>query len=153
MLDAYQELEFSGNSLEFESVLTNLEDYTLKSLLVTLYEQAKKKLPYTRDTAEHRLSVLTRRMGEQQDALRQQQQVSELQKNQYSEEEEMKLLQDVIRQAKLRQGLPGSVSESVAMPTSDSPSLPAAENSSSIDGDSEAQQSIDVLNQEEGNRN
>lgn len=105
MLDAYQELEFSGGSLEFENVLTNLEDSTLKSLLVTIHEQATAKLQFTQETAENRLRVLSHRMGERQDALRRTAQETQLQKNQYSEEEELDVLRDVIRQAKLRQGI------------------------------------------------
>lgn len=105
MLDAYQQLEFSGQSLEFESVLIALEDPSLKSLLVTLHEQANAKLRYTKDSAENRLRVLTHRMGEQQDVVRRQRQITDLQKKEFSEEEELNVLQDVIRQARLRQGL------------------------------------------------
>lgn len=110
MLDAYQQLEFGGQSLEFESVLVALEDPSLKSLLVTLYEQAHAKMEYTSDSAEDRLRVLTHRMGERQDAMRRQQQVNQLQDPKLSENEELDLLQDVIRQARLRQGLVDSES-------------------------------------------
>lgn len=105
MLDAYQQLEFSGRPLEFESVLVALEDPSLKSLLVTLYEQANAKLQYTSVSAEDRLRVLTQRMGEQQDQLRRKRQESDLQNPEISAQEEMDVLQDVIRQARLRQGL------------------------------------------------
>lgn len=105
MLDAYQQLEFSGQSLEFNSVLNALEDPSLKSLLVTLHEQATNKLRYTRDSPEDRLRVLTQRMGEQQDVLRRQQQISTLEKKELSPQDELDMLQDVIRQARLRQGL------------------------------------------------
>ena len=105
MLDAYEQLEFSGQSLEFDSVLIALEDPSLKSLLVTLHDQANAKLQFTRDSAEERLRVLTHRMGEQQDIVRQQRQVTELQNTNLSESEELDVLQDVIRQARLRQGL------------------------------------------------
>lgn len=105
MLDAYQQLEFSGQSLEFEQVLVALENPTLKSLLVTLHEQANAKLRYTNDSPEVRLRDLTHRMGEQQDVVRQQRQVTALEEAQRSEEEKLDLLQDVIRQARLRQGL------------------------------------------------
>lgn len=104
MLDAYQQLEFSGQSLEFASVLVALEDPSLKSLLVTLHEQANAKLQYTRDSAEHRLRVLTQRMGERQDVLRRQHQMDSLQKG-LPEAEELDILQQVVRQARLRQGL------------------------------------------------
>lgn len=105
MLDAYQQLEFSGQSLEFDSVLVALEDPSLKSLLVTLNEQANAKLQYTRDSAEERLRVLTHRMGEQRDQLRRQQQMTDLQNPDLTEKEELSVLEDVIRQARLRQGL------------------------------------------------
>ena len=105
MLDAYQQLEFNGQSLEFGSVLVALEDPSLKSLLVTLHEQANAKLSYTKDSAEDRLRVLTHRMGERQDEIRRQRQVTELQESELSEQEELNVLQDVIRQARLRQGL------------------------------------------------
>lgn len=137
MLGAYQELEFSGNSLEFNSVLNNLEDPILKSLLVTLHEQANAKLQYTRDSAEDRLRVLTHRMGERQDALRRQQQVTDLQKNQFSEEEEMSVLQDIVLQAQLRQGILAQGQESSEPPnpqsgseTTDANDVPTGEQSS-----------------------
>jgi DNA primase len=105
MLDAYQELEFAGHPLDFDNVLIALEDPSLKSLLVTLHEQATAKLSFTRETAENRLRALTFRIGEQQDVLRQQRQIVELGSNKKSEEEKLSLLTDVIRQARLRQGL------------------------------------------------
>ena len=105
MLDAYQELEFAGHPLDFDSVLIALEDPSLKSLLVTLHEQANAKLSFTRETAESRLRALTFRMGELQDVQRQQRQIVELGSNKRTEEEKLSLLTDVIRQARLRQGL------------------------------------------------
>ncbi len=105
MLDAYEQLEFSGQSLEFDSVLIALEDPSLKSLLVTLHEQAQAKLKFTRESAEQRLHSLTHRMGEKQDEFRRQQRVLELQNSGLSETEELDVLQDLIRQARLRQGL------------------------------------------------
>ncbi|MCA9194721.1 MAG: DNA primase [Planctomycetales bacterium] len=104
MLDVYQELDFRGESLAFEHVLIALEDSSLKSLLVTLHEQAMAKLNYTRESPEGRLRVLTHRMGEQQDVRRREKQITEIQTCN-SEEEELRLLHDVIRQARLRQGL------------------------------------------------
>lgn len=105
MLDLYQQLDFNGQSLEFERVLVALEDPSLKSLLVTLHEQAVAKLQYTSVSAEDRLRVLTHRMGEKQDLLRQQQQMNELQNPSMSATQSLDVLQDVIRQARLRQGL------------------------------------------------
>ena len=123
MLDAYQQLEFAGQSLEFESVLVALEDPSLKSLLVTLHEQAQAKLGYTKVSAEDRLRVLTHRMGERQDAVRRLQLETELQKSNLSETEELDVLQDVIRQARLRQGLVGNPDEAAeeTMPPAEPP--------------------------------
>ena len=122
MLDAYQELEFAGQSLDFESVLIALEDPSLKSLLVTLHEQANAKLSFTRESAENRLRALTFRMGELQDALRRQRQMVELQSSKLSEEDELSLLTDVIRQARLRQGLEEKKPEDSDSEVSDSAS-------------------------------
>ncbi len=107
MLNAYQELEFTGHPLDFDNVLNALEDPTLKSLLVTLHEQANQKLTFTRESAENRLRSLTLRMGEQQDVLRRQRQLNELQSGKLSVDDELALLNDVILQARLRQGLVG----------------------------------------------
>jgi DNA primase len=104
MFDVYQQLDFSGASLEFESVLITLEDISLKSLLVTLHEQAHAKLAHTRESAEQRLLMLTQRLGERHEELRRQKMVEQLQKG-VSETEQLDILQDVIRQARLRQGL------------------------------------------------
>jgi len=126
MLSAYEQLEFSGESLEFDNVLTNLEDSTLKSLLVTLHEQAIAKMEKTNDSAEDRLRVLTLRMGQRQDALRQQAQLQQLQ-NAASEEEELSMLQDVIRQAKLRHGINEAASSTGSeqqIPTSEETATP-----------------------------
>ena len=122
MLGAYQELEFAGQSLDFDSVLIALEDPSLKSLLVTLHEQANAKLSFTRETAESRLRALTFRMGELQDALRRQRQLVTLQSSRLSEEDELTLLTDVIRQARLRQGLEEKKPEDSDSEASDSAS-------------------------------
>ena len=105
MFNAYQELEYAGHPLDFDNVLIALEDPSLKSLLVTLYEQATAKLSFTRETAENRLRALTFRMGELQDVQRHQRQVVVLGSSQKSAEEKLSLLTDVLRQARLRQGL------------------------------------------------
>jgi hypothetical protein len=77
---------------------------SLKSLLVTLHEQAHAKLAHTRESAEQRLLMLTQRLGERHEELRRQKKVEQLQKG-VSANEELDILQDVIRQARLRQGL------------------------------------------------
>jgi DNA primase len=104
MLDAYEQLEFRGESLEFSNVLVALEDPSLKSLLVTLHDEAIAKLQHTSDSAEHRLRVLTQRMGERQEESRRQSQLNALQRG-LPEHEELDILQRLVRQARLRQGI------------------------------------------------
>lgn len=120
MLEAYHRLDFSGVPLEFDSVMASLEDPSLKSLLVTLHEQATAKLRLTRDSAENRLRMLTERLGQRHQEIRQQRMVEKLQTG-VSECEEISILQDVIRQARLRQGL--EYSESSVEEQSDEPEL------------------------------
>lgn len=105
MFAVYHELELDAQSLEFDNVLNALEDVTLKSLLVILHEQAQAKQRFVSDTPEHRLKVLTERMGQLQEHLRGQQQLLELGSGRLDESEELSLLNDVIRQARQRQGL------------------------------------------------
>ena len=66
-----------------------------------------------------KIGVLTQRMGEQQDVHRRQQQISTLEKKELSPQDELDMLQDVIRQARLRQGLEHRHSTSAAQPLAD----------------------------------
>ncbi|MFO1066737.1 MAG: DNA primase [Pirellulales bacterium] len=105
MLDAYEELEFNGHPLDFDSVLSVLEDASLKSLLVTLSEQAQAKEQYIKDTPENRLRVLTERMGKQQEDMRLRRQMNTLADGGLSDQDELDLLNDMIRQVRQSHGL------------------------------------------------
>ena len=105
MLDAYQLLESQGVDLQFNSVLNALEDASLKSLLVILFDQAQVKQQYVKESPENRLRVLTQRMGEQQEQMRRQQQELELGSERLDESEKLSLLNEMIRQARQRQGV------------------------------------------------
>lgn len=105
MLEAYHQLEIEGYSLEFDSVLVTLEDPSLKSLMVTLYEQAQVKQQFVKDTPEQRLRVLTQRMGQRQEELQRRRQLSQLEDGGLDDETEMNLLSDFIRHARQSQGL------------------------------------------------
>jgi DNA primase len=105
MLDTYHELELEGHSLEFDSVLVTLEDPSLKSLMVTLYEQAQVKQQFVKDTPEQRLRVLTQRLGQQQEELQRRRQLSVLEDGGLDDETELNLLSDFIRQARQSHGL------------------------------------------------
>ena len=105
MLETYHELELEGHSLEFDSVLVTLEDPSLKSLMVTLYEQAQVKQQFVKDTPEQRLRVLTQRLGQQQEELQRRRQLSMLEDGGLDDETELNLLSDFIRQARQSHGL------------------------------------------------
>ncbi len=105
MLQAYRDLELEGHSLEFDSVLVALEDPSLKSLLVTLYEQAQVKQQFVKDSPEQRLRVLTQRLGQQQEELQRRRQLVLLEDGGLDDETELSLLNDFIRQARQSHGL------------------------------------------------
>ncbi len=105
MLAAYSDLEFQGYSLEYASVLVAMEDASLKSLLVTLYEQAQVKQQFVKDTPEQRLRVLTQRMGQRVEEQQRRRQLSQLEGGGLDDETELSLLSDFIRQARQSHGL------------------------------------------------
>ncbi len=105
MLAAYHDLEFQGYSLEYDSVLLAIEDASLKSLLVTLYEQAQVKQQFVKDTPEQRLRVLTQRMGQRVEEQQRRRQLLQLEDGGLDDETELSLLSDFIRQARQSHGL------------------------------------------------
>lgn len=105
MLTAYLDLEFQGYSLEYGSVLVAIEDASLKSLLVTLYEQAQVKQQFVKDTPEQRLRVLTQRMGQRAEEQQRRRQLLQLEDGGLDDETELSLLSDFIRQARQSHGL------------------------------------------------
>ena len=116
MLEAYHMLELEGHSLEFDCVLVALEDPSLKSLMVTLYEQALVKQRFVKDTPEQRLRVLTQRMGQRQEELQRRHQLSMLEDGGLDDEAELNLLTDFIRQARQSQGLDDQPTDQASLP-------------------------------------
>ncbi len=115
MLQAYQQLESMGIDLAFDSVLNALEDASLKSLLVILFDKSQERQRFVKDTPEDRLRVLTQRMGERQEQMRRQQQENELGSERLDESEKLSLLNEMIRQARQRQGLQFPPEESATL--------------------------------------
>ncbi len=105
MFDAYQELELQGYSLEYASVLVAIEDASIKSLMVTLYEESLAKQKFVKDTPEQRLRVLTQRMGQRQEEQQRRRQLMQLEDGGLDDETELRLLTDFIRQARQSHGL------------------------------------------------
>jgi len=102
ILDAYQQLWFSGQSLELDDVLKAIDD-PLKELVATLAEQARAKNPYSQIYTPFRLQILTSRMCEIHEQRARSQKIAELQAKGLAEQEEQDILQTVIRESLRRQ--------------------------------------------------
>ncbi len=105
LLAIYQRLEMEGHSLDFSSVVANTEDPSLKNVLVSLEEDCLRKAQRKPMEAYHRLQALLDRLNEQVVVKTQQEIIRTLEEAKLSDEEAVDVLQDLIRQAQLRQGL------------------------------------------------
>jgi hypothetical protein len=92
--------------LEFEQVLTVAEDASLKSLLVKLIDRAQEKAELAGETAEERLSGLIHDFDERREELSQRAALAALEKRDYDEEEEVRILEKSVEQQRGRQGIP-----------------------------------------------
>ncbi|MEY4567347.1 MAG: primase [Planctomycetota bacterium] len=107
LLQLYEQLEMSGQSLEFASVLASAEDPSIKSVLVSLEEECFRKAKRAPIEAYHRLQALLDRLNEQVHELAQQEVIRTLEEAKLSDEETIDVLEDILRQTRLRQGLAG----------------------------------------------
>jgi DNA primase len=101
----YMDLEMEGFSLEFGAILSAVEDVTLKSLLVSLEEEAGRKAAVVSLDADSRLHDLCDRLTRQEEGLHNQQKLRAFESKNMSDEEEMDLLLQFIDQARNRQGI------------------------------------------------
>lgn len=101
----YMDLELEGYSLDFGSMLSAIEDATLKNILVSLAEEATQKAEIVKLDADERLHTLCERLSRQEQMVQDQHQLRVLEAKQLSADEEINLLQQVIDQARARQGL------------------------------------------------
>jgi DNA primase len=102
---SYMDLELEGYSLDFSSILSAIEDATLKNILGSLAEEATQKAEVVKLDADERLHTLCDRLSRQDQLLQDQQQLRVLEAKHLSADEEIDLLQQVIEQARARQGL------------------------------------------------
>jgi DNA primase len=102
---SYMDLELEGYSLDFGSMLSAIEDATLKNILVSLAEEATQKAEIVKLDADERLHTLCERLSRQEQMVQDQQQLRVLEAKQLSADDEINLLQQVIDQARARQGL------------------------------------------------
>ena len=99
------DLELEGHALDFESVMSATEDPGLKSVLVSIEEHAARKTPLSMMTADERLHSLCEHLSGQDDRALRRSQIQSLEKKQLDEESSLSLLNDLIHQARVRQGL------------------------------------------------
>lgn len=101
----YGDLQTARMGYEFQEVLTAAEDSALKNLLVQLDESAQNKANDALEDAEARLHGLIRDFEFQQQRLNERQALATLETHGYDEQEELALLEQIIRQERKRQGI------------------------------------------------
>jgi len=101
----YMDLELAGYSLDFGSIMSATENVSLKNVLVSLEQEATQKAEVIKLDADQRLHGLCDRLARQDQLLLEQHKVRELESKALGANEEMDLLQQVIEQARTRQGL------------------------------------------------
>ena len=92
--------------LGFDQILTVAEDISLKSLLVHLVEVAQQKAEHAAEAPEQRLNGLIEYFEKQREERAQRAALAALEKRDYDEEEEVRILEQLIQQQRGRQGIP-----------------------------------------------
>lgn len=105
LLRLYNELEMTGQSLEFGPLMSAVEDTALKSILVSLEEEASQKASLALLDAQQRLHTLCERLSQQDQQQHDLQRLRILESKQLDDKEEIEILNSLIEQARLRQGL------------------------------------------------
>lgn len=105
LLEIYTELELAGFELDFGTIMSSVEDVSLKSLLVSIEESADKKAKFSKWDAQQRLQSLCERLSKQDQQIEDQQRQRILESKRLNEQEELDLLQEVLNQARSRHGL------------------------------------------------
>ncbi len=101
----YMDLEMEGYALDFGSIMSATENVTLKNVLVSLEEEATQKTEVIKLDADQRLHTLCERLAQQDQLVQDQHRLRELESKSLEANEQMDLLQQVIKQARARQGL------------------------------------------------
>jgi len=105
LLQLYMDLELAGNELDFASIMSAVEDPSVKSLLASIQAEAEKKSAHSTIDAEQRLYGMVERIVGFENQAEDQQRLRVLETRQLSEEEELALLQEMVEQARSRHGL------------------------------------------------
>jgi hypothetical protein len=101
----YMDLELAGYALDFSSIMSATENMSLKNVLVSLEQEATQKTEVIKLDADQRLHALCDRLDRQDQLLQEQHRLRELESKGLEASEELDLLQQVIEQARARQGL------------------------------------------------
>lgn len=110
LMNLYEELEFEGKDLDFQSVLLATEDPHLKSTLVGIQSTVDEKAEHIAVPPAERLSKVIEKYRMIQENQTRQQQLNDLEQT-ASDEEELELLKQIIEQERSRQGLRGQRGE------------------------------------------
>jgi DNA primase len=105
IFQVYLDLELAGHTLDFESVLSAVEDAGIKNVLVSIEEQASRKAVLAKMTPDERLHSLCERLSGQEDRAYRRQQINLLEKKQVDAETELDLLIQIVLQNRLKHGL------------------------------------------------
>ena len=104
--ETYQVVLERGEPVEFNRILTELDDPQLKSLLVSLDEQATEKEKHVQDDAASRLRGLIEHLRGRREADQGRAKQAALDQQDLGEDEELDLLQQLVEQERKRQGIP-----------------------------------------------
>lgn len=105
IFQVYLDLELAGHTLDFESVLSAVEDAGIKNVLVSIEEQASRKAALAKMTPDERLHSLCERLSGQEDRAYRRQQINLLEKKQVDAQTELDLLNQIVLQNRLKHGL------------------------------------------------
>ncbi len=104
--ETYQVVLGRGEPVEFNRILTELDDPQLKNLLVSLDEQAIEKEKHVQEDAASRLRRLIDHLHGRREADQGRAKQAALEQRNLGEDEELDLLQQLVEQERKRQGIP-----------------------------------------------
>ena len=105
LFQAYLDLELEGHALDFSSLMSAMEEPSLKSVLVSIEDHSARKAPLSTMTADERLHSLCERLSGQDDKTQRRIQIQSLEKKQFDDATELSFLHDFVQQARVRHGL------------------------------------------------
>ena len=105
IIQTYQNRLNSGASTEFADVLLEIEDRTLKSLLVNAIENATNKAASVRESAEERLNELIDAYANDLKEGQMRQNLEQLVNQDLAEDDEMEILKQILDDERRRHGI------------------------------------------------